>query len=137
MKKPHETKTFHYHNQNPKGLKTGDCRIRAVSLATGVSWEIVVLVEALLAVKTGKMEGTPDFFDLFMQEFGHWEKHKMPKHQNGKRYKISQLAVELKNEPNPVVVTLANHVTCIKDGKIWDTWDCGEKCVGNYWTLTQ
>lgn len=34
---PPETSTFHFHNENPKGRRTGDCVIRAIARATGDS----------------------------------------------------------------------------------------------------
>ena len=32
---------FSKHNQNPKGWKTGDCVVRAISYATGKTWQEV------------------------------------------------------------------------------------------------
>ena len=32
---PKETATFHFHNENPKGRRTGDCVIRAIGKASG------------------------------------------------------------------------------------------------------
>ena len=26
-----------------------------------------------------------------------------------------------------------HHMACIIDGKVWDTWNSTEGCVGNYW----
>ena len=36
---PRETATFHFHNENPKGRRTGDCVIRAIARASGDSWD--------------------------------------------------------------------------------------------------
>lgn len=134
-RKPRETKTFHYHNENPKGYRTGDCRYRAYALASGVSWEKTILTVALWSVKTGIVDYNGDSINEVLQEFGNWVKHPMPKHPDGTRYTARELAKEMKNEPNPIIFTITHHTSCIKDGKIWDTWDCGEWCVYNYWTL--
>lgn len=134
-RKPKNTDTFHFFNANPAGYRTGDCMNRAIALATGKSWETAVLVVALWEVKTKRIAGEGKYIDEMLQEFGKWQKHPMPKHEDGTRYTIRELAKELKREKNPVLVTCANHMTCIKGGKVWDTWDCGWKCVGNYWTL--
>lgn len=134
-KKPKNTPTFHYHNENPFGKKTGDCSYRAIGLATGYGWNKAVVTVALWMVKTGQTLSSGVEVDSCIKEFGNWVKHPMPKHPDGTRYTIEQLINEVKKEKNPVLVSCANHLTVIKGGKIWDTWDCGYKCVGNYWTL--
>ena len=131
---PADTETFHFHNANPKGIRNGgDCTDRAIALATGIKWEKVVLVEALWAVKNGRKCCDGKDTDSLLQEFGNWVKYPMPKHADGRRYRIWELAVELEVEMKPVIVSCANHLTVIKNGKVWDTWDCGGYCVGNYW----
>ena len=137
-KKLADTDTYHFYNANPKGItNAGDCTDRAISLATGIRWEVVVLTEALWIVKYGRKCCDGKDTDSLLQEFGNWVKHPMPKHQDGTKYQIWELASELKKEKNPVIVSCANHLTVIKGGKIWDTWNCGWKCVGNYWTLRE
>ena len=126
-----DTETFHFYNNNPFKRRVGDCAVRAIALATGYSWEIVTVAIALWKVKTGYVVGSGKEVDLLLKEFGNWQKHPMPKHENGRRYMGWELAQELKKEKNPVIVTMANHMTVIKKGKIWDTWNCGGKCVGN------
>lgn len=37
------------------------------------------------------------------------------------------------------IITVAHHMTCVKFDEnkgrydLYDTWDCGEKTIGNYW----
>lgn len=33
------------------------------------------------------------------------------------------------------ILRMAGHLTCCKDGFIYDTWDCSEKCVYNAWEV--
>lgn len=36
-----------------------------------------------------------------------------------------------------IVVSVSGHLTCVKDGVIYDTYDCsrdGTRCVYGYWT---
>ena len=130
------TETYHFYNANPKGLYTGDCRYRAYALASGVSWEIAVMTVALWSVKTGSVDWNGDTMDAVLQEFGPWQKQKEPKHADGTKYTVAQLAKTLKKngEKNPVIVSINHHVTTIKDGKVWDIWDCSNQYVRNYWT---
>jgi len=127
------TKTYHYYNANPKGLYTGDCRYRAYALATGISWEKVVLTIALWTVKTGLVDAGSDHIDEMLQEFGNWVKQGEPKKKDGTKYTVGELAKKLKQYPDPVIVKVNHHITCIKDGKVWDTWDCSNEYVRNYW----
>ncbi|MBQ6518676.1 MAG: hypothetical protein IJI14_08150 [Anaerolineaceae bacterium] len=132
---PPDTPYFHYHNANPYGKITGDCLHRAISLATGVDWKKTAVVYALWGVKTGLTACSGNDVDSLLQEFGPWHKHPMPKHFNGARYTIAELCQEFGQTKHPVLVSCAHHLTCIKDGKVWDTWNCTRKCCGNYWTL--
>ena len=130
-----DTKTYHYYNANPKGYFTGDCRYRAYALASGVKWEVAVVTVALWSAKTGKVDWNGETMNEVLQEFGYWLKHKEPRHEDGTKYTVGELAVSLKNEKNPIVVSVNGHVTCIKNGKVWDIWNCSDEYVRNYWTL--
>ena len=128
-----DTATYHYYNANPKGLYTGDCRYRAYALANNLSWEVTVVTVALWSAKTGKVDYDAKTTDEVLQVFGHWEKQKEPKHSDGTKFTVEQLAKKLKNNPNPIIVFINNHVTCIKEGKVWDIWDCSKEYVRSYW----
>ena len=128
------TPTYHFYNANPKGLYTGDCTYRAYALANGISWEVALMTCALYYIKTGKIDCDANDTDELLQEFGTWIRHKEPKHYDGKKYTVAQLAEELMFEPDPVIVTVNNHTTCIKNGKVWDTWNCSGEYVRAYWT---
>ena len=128
------TKTYHFYNANPKGLYVGDCRYRAYALANDISWEMAVMVTALWSVRTGIVDAGSDHVDELLQEFGHWVKQGEPKKKNGTKYTVGELAKMLKDSPDPVIVHVNHHTTCIKDGKVWDTWNCSEEYVRCYWT---
>lgn len=125
-----ETKTFHYYNANPKNRITGDCTFRAIALAIGKSWESVVREYTELMIQTGYYDSRPSFTTRFLNQFG-WVKHSQPRHTDGTKFTVRELA---RSSKQTMIVTMAGHMTCIKDGKVWDIWDCGDKCVGNYWT---
>ena len=129
------TATYHYYNANPKGLYTGDCRYRAYALANNVSWEVAVLTVSLWTIKTGRTDWDSTTIDEVLQEFGNWVKQGEPKKKDGTKYTVGELAKMLKIQPDPVVVIVNNHTTCIKDGKVWDIWDCSKEYVRNYWML--
>ena len=65
-----ETKSFHWHNENPKGRITGDCRIRAIATATGMEYNNVVLALALIQMETGYDQCANQGIDILMDALG-------------------------------------------------------------------
>ncbi len=137
-----DTKTFHFYNANPKNRITGDCRIRAISTATGVEYNKVVLALALIQMETGYDQCTNQGIDILMDALG-WKKQKQPRKPNGKKYTGKEFCKVLqKGVPeNGIVISPrifcnigGNHEVAVVDGKVWDTWDSTEGCIGNYWT---
>lgn len=56
----------------------------------------------------------------------------MPRKENGKRYTLSEFAET--NGRITAVVSVAKHLAALVDGELHDTWNCGHKCVGNFYT---
>lgn len=54
---------------------------------------------------------------------------------DGTTYTVSEMDKILtkKQLKEDVLVTVANHHTCITGGHIQDIWNCGYKTVGNYY----
>lgn len=146
-----DTTVFHYHNENPKGRITGDCRIRGLATATGIDYNKIVLALAVIQIETGYDQCAPDGISILMDRLG-WTKQKMPVKPNGKRYtlkefcKIQQKHLQDKEtvgmrtaegiviSPRIFCNCLCRHELAIVDGKVWDIWDSTGKFVGNYWT---
>lgn len=145
-----ETKTFHLFNANPHKRITGDCRIRAISTATGVPYNDVVMDLAMIQIKTGYDQCTNQGIDILMEEYG-WEKKKQPRKKDGTKYtgkefcKVQQKWLKDKemygNEWDDGIVISpkifcnigGHHEVAIVDGKVWDIWDSTGGCIGNYW----
>ena len=126
-----DTKSFHFYNANPKGKFTGDCSIRAICTALGKPWEEVAVGMAEIACETGYSPCTSDCEDEYLARNG-WVKMKQAKKSSGKKYTGKEF-VKLNSKTTMVAHIGGHHTVCIKDGKVWDTWDSTEGCVGNYW----
>lgn len=124
-----ETKTFHYHNQNPKGRITGDCTYRAISYATGIPYEQVVRDYAETVIETGYC-GT-EAKESLLKKYG-WVKCSQPRKGNNKKYTVGEF-VETFNK-GTYIINMAHHLSVVQDGKNIDIWDCVKfgGCVGNY-----
>lgn len=148
-----ETNTFHFFNANPKNRYTGDCRIRAISKATGIDYNKVVMALALIQIETGYDQCANQGISILMDKLG-WKKMPQPRKPDGTKYTGRQFCREIQrwvgdsenhgNEVKDGIVISprifanigGNHEVAIIDGKVWDTWDSTEGCIGNYWVKT-
>lgn len=128
---PHETSTFHFHNENPKGHRTGDCVIRAIARASGNSWDVTLAGLFIVGYRIKSELAWKDCYEKYLEEQG-WNKGKQPRKPDGDKYTVGEWA---QLHPNQTyIISVANHLTCIIDGKCNDIWNCTGKTVLNYWT---
>lgn len=133
MKREQDTATFHFSNVNPKGRKTGDCVVRAISAFLGESWEQVYRELAELGIKRGTAMDCPETYVKFLETRG-FVKCPMPRHADGTRFTGREYCERLAVGGWVYILSMAGHLTFVNaDGRIWDIWDCGEKSVGNVW----
>ena len=128
---PRETATFHFHNENPTGRRTGDCVIRAIARASGDSWDDTLTGLFKVALKMKSELAYKDCYDRYLQEQG-WTKGKQPRKADGTKYTVAEWYK--KNPHATQVISVANHLTCMIDGKCNDIWNCTSLTVLNYWT---
>lgn len=125
---------FVNYNNNPKQKRTNDCVIRALSLGLNKSWEDVYKDLTNLGIKKGLMLNDRNNWKQYLKDFG-YKMEKMPKKLNGKRYTVEEFINELAYNKQTYIIKIANHLTVVKDKKLYDTWNCKNKCVGNYWII--
>jgi len=123
-------------NANPKGRKTGDCYIRALSKAAKMCWKVVL--EKLVSISMDKYLDPSDtkVIDQFVKDVG------------GEAKKIDYLIGPGTKRRRPVVwefardnptgryvLRVANHLVAVANGNYYDTWDSGGKSVYKYWKI--
>lgn len=117
-------KNFEYYNANPKGYHVCDCVIRALSKATGLSWENVMRSLAGKAADLGQMPNVVTCYSPWLKE-----NHFVDGDTRGMT--VNQL---VNSYPSATIVARTmGHLVCVKDGKYWDTWDCGRRKVIQFW----
>ena len=131
MKIPENTKSFQYNNPNPKGRKTCDCVVRAICTALGQSYEQTARELTEYWLETGYHPGSVQGFGGYLESKG-WVKNKQPRKSDNTKYTGYQFVKLFKGVC--VANIGGNHTVCIKDGKVLDTWDSTDGCIGNYWT---
>lgn len=117
-------------NVNPKGWKTGDCVIRALTTASELDWLEVYDTLCEIGRKKCRMPNDKIVYEKFLQDQG-FINCKMPRHADNSRYTVKELIDEI-GEGNILVINIANHVTVAVNDKLIDLWNCGSKSVGNY-----
>jgi len=118
-----------YHNANPKGKKTTDCVIRALTVAIGIPYEQVLKELYETQLKTGYCLLDKHCFERVLDAHG-FIKVKQPKKWDGTKYLVREIDSLTGKR---CVISMANHLTAAIDGSIHDIWDCRRKTIGNYW----
>ena len=124
------TDTFEYYNANPKGRITCDCVARAICTALEKSYSEVLREMVELSIETGYEYTDKKCIDKYLESKG-WKKEKQPRKSNNKKYTGAEF---VKGFEDTCVANIGgNHIVCIKNGKVYDTWDSTDGCIGNYW----
>ena len=111
----------------------GDCVVRAIAIGTGKDYKEVY--NDLKKLNNGKScrNGTPKNVDKkYLTQLG-WVWHPMMTIGSGCTMHLNES--ELPN--GTLIVAVSKHLTCVKNGVLYDTYDCsrdGTRCVYGYWT---
>lgn len=121
-------------NVNPKNRKTGDCSTRALVGTLGITYDEALKLQMKWALKTYYDATSKQVMEKVLGEFG-YVKMKQPRKPDGKKYQVREMDKLLtpKQMNEGVLITVANHHTCITNGKVQDIWDCRDYTVGNYY----
>jgi hypothetical protein len=128
-----ETSTFHFFNANPKNRVTGDCTFRAISTALRQSWEQTVKEMCEMSIETGYACNDKKGIERYLKSKG-WIKHSQPRKADNTKYTGKEFCERARDYENYVAIIGGHHIVAIIDGKVWDTWDSTDGCIGNYWT---
>lgn len=122
------------HNVNPKGRKTGDCSTRALVGCLGISYDEALKLQVEMALKTYYDLTSRKVIAKVLEKFG-YVKMRQPKKVDGTKYCVKEMdrVVGLETLEKGVIVGVANHWVAIKGNNYIDTWNSGNKCVGNYY----
>ena len=120
-------------NAHPKGIKTGDCVVRAIVTATKKDY-----LECRRELNQAKRElGYSSYKDTkFLYDYLKGYPRLIFKAVKGEpRIKGSDFT-EL-HPKGTYILKMAGHITTCIDGVILDTWDCSYRSVYTAWEITQ
>lgn len=116
-------------NENPFGILTGDCTIRAIATATGDGWDKTYLGVAIQGFLDKKMPSTNDVWGGYLKRKG-FKRHFLPD-TCPDCYTTREFC---KDHPNGIyILAFATHVIAVVDGHYCDTWDSGNELPIYYW----
>ena len=114
---------------NPAGRNVGDCSVRAVSVALGISWEDAYAEIAKAGFLMADMPSSNSVWGAVLRQHGFY-RHAIP-NTCPDCYTMEQFA---EDHPEGIyVVGTGNHVATIRDGWIMDAWDSSQEVPVFYW----
>lgn len=120
------------YNANPKNKKAGDCVIRAIARATNQSWDTVYAALCELGAKYKLMPNSKRTFEKYLDSLN-FTKHPQPRKDDGTKYTVREMSKFI-SAGIIAVVQVANHTTVIEGDTLYDTWDCRDYTVLNFYT---
>ena len=127
-----DTEVFKYYNANPKNNFVGDCVARAISKATGNSWECVIRDMTEYGIKHGTTFNDKKNIRSYLKSLG-WVKHSEPRDRNNKKV-IAKDFLKDNHIRKAIANVGSHHIVAIEDGKIVDTWNSSYETIHSYWT---
>lgn len=121
------------YNPNPQGLSVGDCVIRAVSKATGLSWEQTYIRIMIYGFMMSDMPSANRVWREYLKDNG-FVKYLIPDYCPN-CYTVSEFC---KDHPDGTYILgidgyNSGHVVTVIDGNYYDNWDSGQEIPDFYW----
>ena len=116
---------YKYYNENPLNKYEDDCVIRAISCATGKSWDYVYDYLSDIAQYEGTLFDKRDFVLNYLDRT-----YQRVQGINGSVGYVSSLFPD-----NTILITMNGHIVCSKNGVIYDTFDCRDRQAEYVWIV--
>ena len=117
---------YKYYNANAHGNFVNDCVIRAISVAENKSWSDTYDDLSRIAKKNGILLDDVNFVEPLL-DF---------RYDRIETYPGDTVQDIIDDHPEGIyLVTMNGHITVIKDGVVYDTFDCRDRIVRNVWVV--
>lgn len=109
-----------------------DCVVRAFCIAAGISWLEAFDILVAKARETYNVPNDKACYAAVFEDMG----YKMFTTNAVKgRKRLTAEAFAKQFPKGRYILSVANHITAVVDGKVCDTWNCGNKCVYKFWIV--
>ena len=116
-------------NNNPVGRKVGDCAVRAISAALGVTWETAYAMIAVNGFAMGDMPSSNSVWGAVLRQNG-FSRKAIPD-TCPDCYTFADFARD--NPEGVFVLGTGTHVATVKDGVLYDSWDSRSEIPQYVW----
>ena len=116
---------YKYYNANALNKYEDDCVVRAISCATGKSWDYVYDYLSDVAQYEGTLFDKRDFVINYLDRT-----YQRLDYVAGT---VGQIAGMFPN--NTLLITMLGHIVCSKNGVIYDTFDCRDREAEHVWLV--
>ena len=120
---------YKYHNRNPEGARINDCVSRAISEATGLSYDAT---NRLLTTVADVYECEKLCVCCYKHLLSHFLGYK--KYICKSDVSVSDVIRDFSD--CIVIIRIEGHLTCAKNGVLLDTWDCSDREVDCFWIVS-
>lgn len=119
-----------YFNPNPAGRNVGDCSVRAVAAALGVSWEDAYSMITANGFQMGDMPSSDSVWGSVLRQHGFY-RYAIP-NKCPDCYTAEDFSAD---HPKGVyVLGFGGHVATVIDGVLYDSWDSSNEIPIYFWT---
>ena len=118
-----------YYNPNPAGRSVGDCSVRAIAKALGISWEEAYTKVVTNGYKMADMPSSDSVWGAVLRMNGFYREG-LPNFCPD-CYTVRDFA---RNNPiGTYVLGTGGHVVTVIDGDWFDSWDSGNEVPQYFW----
>lgn len=118
------------YNPNPTGRNVGDCAVRAVAKALGISWEEAYAKITANGYAMGDMPSSNSVWGAVLRQNGFY-RHAIP-NTCPDCYTAEDF---IRDHPDGVyVLGFGNHVATVINGWLFDSWNSLQEVPQYYWT---
>ena len=118
-------------NANPLKNHVGDCVVRAISKATGKSWDRTFTEICVVAYDLKDMPDANRVWGEYLRQCG-YKRVTIP-NECPNCYTIERFCAD--HPQGNFVVAVEGHVVCVIDGNHIDTWDSSQEVPIFYWEV--
>lgn len=116
-------------NPNPYGRVTGDCVIRAITIAQDRSWDDIYLALSVYGFEIGDWGNSNDVWGSYLKQQGY--KRNVIPNTCPDCYTVRDFAEDHKH--GTFILCTGTHVVTVINGNYYDAWDSGNEVPIYYW----
>lgn len=120
---------YQYYNPNPAGARVGDCVVRAISRATGRTWEQTLCGLCVEALQQCDMPSANHVWGAYLRRKG-FTRHAL-ENECPDCYTVADFCRD--HPDGTYVLATGTHAVCARGGDWHDTWDSGAEVPAYYW----